>query len=170
MMARGISSYEYVFYMKGSGFVLNLSGNLPALLLACASGVLMAIQGSLNACLSKTIGLLETTFVVNFTGTILITILLFIMGMGKGNLSAWSEAPWYAYLGGVVGVGIIYLVAASIPQVGVANATTAIIVGQVLTAIIIDHCGAFGLERIHYGWNQIIGLLLLVGGAKMLLK
>lgn len=149
---------------------MDLSGNLLPLLLALISGVLMAIQGSLNSALSKTVGLLETTFIVNLTGTILIVVLLFIMKMGKGNLQAWPEAPWYAYLGGVVGVGIIYLVAASIPEVGVANATTAIIVGQVLTAIIIDHFGAFGLERIHYGYNQIIGLLLLVVGAKMLLK
>lgn len=149
---------------------MNISGNLLPLLLALISGVLMAIQGSLNATLSKAVGLLETTFVVNLTGTIILVVLLFVMRMGKGNLYALPEAPWYAYLGGVVGVGIIYLVAASIPKVGVANATTAIIVGQVLTAIIIDHCGGFGLERIHYGYNQIVGLLLLVAGAKMLLK
>lgn len=149
---------------------MDLSGNVLALLLALISGVLMAIQGSLNTALSKVVGLLETTFVVHVTGTIILVVLLFLFRMGKGNLYALPEAPWYAYLGGVIGVGIIYLVAASIPEVGMANATTAIIVGQVLTAIIIDHFGAFGLERISYGWNQILGLVLLVVGAKLLLK
>jgi len=147
-----------------------MSENLLALLLALISGVLMAVQGSLNAALSKVVGLLETTFIVHVTGTIILVVLLFVFRMGKGNLDVLSEAPWYVYLGGVVGVGIIYLVAASIPEVGVANATTAIIIGQVLTAIIIDHFGAFGLEKIAYGWNQIAGLVLLVIGAKLLLK
>lgn len=149
---------------------MDISGNTLALLLAFISGVLMAVQGALNAGLSKVIGLLETTFVVHITGTILIGLLLFGLRMGKGNLSAFAEAPWYVYLGGIVGVGIIYLVAASIPEVGAANATTAIIVGQVLTAILIDHFGAFGLEQSSYGWNQIIGLVLLAIGGKLLLS
>jgi transporter family-2 protein len=149
---------------------LDISGNLMALLLAFVSGVLMAVQGSLNTALSKVVGLLETTFVVHITGAILLVVLLFGLRMGKGNLTALSEAPWYAYLGGVVGVAIIYLVAASIPEVGVANATTAIIIGQVLTAIIIDYFGAFGLEQMSYGWNQILGLLLLAIGGKLLLS
>jgi len=164
--------YTYVkFAFSNKGVVvLNMSGNILALLMALISGVLMAIQGSLNTALSKVIGLLETTFIVHVTGTIILVVLLFVLRMGKGNLYALSEAPWYAYLGGVVGVGIIYLVAASIPEVGVANATTAIIVGQVVTAIVIDHFGAFGLEKMAYGWNQIVGVILLGIGAKLLLK
>lgn len=149
---------------------MKFSGNILALLLAFMSGVLMAVQGSLNTALSKVVGLLETTFIVHVSGTIILVIMMFVLRMGKGNLYALPEAPWYAYLGGVVGVGIIYLVAASIPAVGVANATTAIIIGQVLTAIIIDHFGAFGLDKITYGWNQIAGLILLGIGAKLLLK
>jgi len=158
-----------MFSTKGA-VLLNVSGNLLALSLALISGILMAVQGSLNTALSKAVGLLETTLIVHVTGTIILVILLFVFPMGKGNFYAWSEAPWYAYLGGVVGVGIIYLVAASIPEVGVANATTAIIIGQVLTAIVIDYFGAFGLEKMTCGWNQMIGLVLLVIGAKLLLK
>lgn len=149
---------------------MDISGDTLALLLAFVSGILMAVQGALNSGLSKVIGLLETTFVVHITGTILIMLLLFAMKMGKGNLAAFGDAPWYVYLGGAIGVGIIYLVAASIPKVGAANATTAIIVGQVLTAIIIDHFGMFGLAQISYGWHQILGLILLAIGGKLLLS
>lgn len=140
------------------------------LVLALISGVLMAVQGTMNASLSKAIGLLEATFIVQLTGTALVTILLFLFKMGKGNWYAWQEVPWYSWLGGIIGVAIIYLVAASIPNVGVANATTAIIVGQVLTAIIIDHFGGFGLDRMAFSPQQGIGLVLLAVGAKLLLK
>lgn len=149
---------------------MDLSASMVALMLALASGVFMAVQGSLNAALSKVIGLLETTFVVHLTGTIILFILLFIFRMGKGSLPALTQAPWYSYFGGVLGVMIIYLVAASIPKAGVSSATTAIIVGQVLTAMAIDHFGAFGLEKIPCGWPQLAGLVLLSIGAKLLLK
>lgn len=140
------------------------------LLIAALSGVLMAVQGSLNTALSKAIGLMEMAFVVNVTGALALATTLFVLGLGKGSLSVISTAPWYSILGGVVGVAIIYLVAASIPAVGMCNATTAIIVGQVLTAIIIDYCGAFGLQKYHVGWEQFVGLGLLAVGAKLLMR
>lgn len=147
-----------------------ISNEMLPLILALFSGVLMAVQGSLNTSLSKVTGLLEATFFVHITGTILAAILLFFFKMGKGSIFTWQDAPWYSWLGGIIGVAIIYLVAASIPSVGVANATTAIIVGQVLTAIIIDHFGGFGLERMSCTPLQVLGLVLLAIGAKLLLK
>ncbi|MDT8900886.1 DMT family transporter [Anaeroselena agilis] len=144
--------------------------HLLPLLLALVSGVLMAVQGSLNTALSKTVGLWEATFVVHAVGTLVLLVVLYLLKMGQGDLGALPQAPWYSYLGGVISVFIIYLVAASIPRVGVANATTAIIVGQVLTAVIIDHVGGFGLQKIPCGWNQVAGLALLAVGAKLLLK
>lgn len=148
----------------------NLTGEVMALLLAALSGILMAVQGSINATLSKAIGILESTFIVHVTGTLIVIALLFILRLGKGNFSMYTQAPWYAYLGGAVGVGIIYLVVVSIPKVGVANATTAIIVGQVLAALAIDHFGLFGLQRMPCGWCQLAGMLLLAVGAKLLLR
>lgn len=149
----------------------NLSAEMLALLLALISGVSMALQGSLNAALSKVVGLWETTFVVHVTGTVLVALLLFGLRLGKPQHVFYSsQVPWYLYLGGVIGVLIIYLVMASIPRVGVANATTAIIVGQVLTAVAIDHFGLFGLTEIPCGWNQLLGLGLLAAGAWLLLQ
>lgn len=143
---------------------------MVSLLLAMLSGILMALQGSLNASLSKIIGLLETTFVVHVIGAFILAALLFAFKMGKGDLSLWQGAPWYTYLGGVISVFIIYLVAASIPSIGVCNATTAIIVGQVLTAVAIDYFGLFGLAKAGFAWQQLLGVALLAAGAKLLLK
>jgi transporter family-2 protein len=149
---------------------LDSSLNFIALGLALASGIFMAVQGSLNAVLSKYIGLIETTFLVHAIGTVILIIVLFGLKMDQGNLENYSQAPWYTYLGGVISVLIIYLVAASIPKVGMANATTAIIVGQVLTAILIDHFGGFGLTKSLFSWCDFLGLALLAAGAYLLLK
>lgn len=147
-----------------------MSAKILALLIAAGSGVTMALQGSLNAALGKVIGLLETTFIVHLIGLGVVAVLLFVFSLGSGRLGQFAQAPWYTYLGGALGVLIIYGVVRSIPKVGVAPATTAIILGQVLTASLIDHFGLFGMERLPFTWHWVAGTLLMAAGAWLLLK
>jgi transporter family-2 protein len=138
-------------------------------LLALIAGALMAVQGSLNSALSRISGLLEATFIVHLTGTIAVILLLFVGRLGKGNLASMVHAPWYTWLGGILGVAIIYTVAASIPRLGVATATTFIILAQVSTALLIDYLGLFGLEKAAFTWIKFLGAVLLAIGAKLIL-
>ncbi|MCR3922212.1 MAG: DMT family transporter [Firmicutes bacterium] len=142
---------------------------LIALLLAFIAGIAMAVQGTMNTGLGKIIGLLESTFVVHVIGTLVLLLLLFILRMGRGDLSKIPNAPWYLYLGGVISVIILYTVVASISRVGVATATTAIIVGQVGCALLLDHLGYFGLEKIPFTWCKAGGVALLALGARLML-
>jgi len=141
-----------------------------SLVIASLAGVAMAVQGSINSALGKIIGLWETTFIVHLVGLVLVTFLLFGCKLGDGCWDRFFQAPWYAYLGGVLGVLIIYGVVRSIPQVGVAPATTAIILGQVFTASLVDHFGLFGMQKISFSWYDGLGTLLMAGGAWLLLK
>lgn len=147
-----------------------MSAKLLALILALTSGVAMAVQGTLNAALAKIIGLLEATLLVHLTATVTVLLLLFGFGLGDGELGKLGEVPWYLFLGGLLGVAITYLVVASIPKVGVALATTAIIVGQVSTACLVDHLGLFGMEKYPFTWQRLAGLLLLAAGARLMLN
>ncbi|MEW6661794.1 MAG: DMT family transporter [Bacillota bacterium] len=140
------------------------------MVIALFSGVAMAVQGGINSGLSKIIGLLEATLFVHVSATLLVVVLLFVLQMGHGDLAKLTQAPWYLYLGGVLGVLITYGVIASIPKVGVTLATTAIIVGQVSTAMLIDHLGLFGLEKIAFSWVKLGGLFLLAAGARLMLN
>jgi bacterial/archaeal transporter family-2 protein len=146
-----------------------LGYSLIALLVALLAGLTMALQGSINSLLGKVVGLLEATFVVHLIGTLTVVLCLFLMRWGQGSLSKLTEAPWYSLAGGVLGVIIVYGVVFSIPKLGVAVATTAIIVGQVSTALAIDHFGLFGLERIPFSLVKGAGLLLLAAGARLML-
>lgn len=129
----------------------------------------MAVQGTLNTALSKVTGLLGATFIVYVTGFVLLAALLLVFPPDKG-LSSLLGAPWYTYLGGFLGILIFYGVMRSIPKVGVAPATTAIILGQVLTAGLIDHFGLFGMGRSPFTWQKLAGTLLMAAGAWLLLK
>lgn len=137
--------------------------------IAALSGAAMALQGTFNAALGKALGLWESTLVVHLIGTIVALVILVVVGTGFGNFGKLSQVPWWAYLGGVLSVIIIYAVARSIPQIGVGNATTAIIVAQVSTAILIDCLGVFGMKKIDFQWIDILGIVLLAVGARILL-
>ena len=145
-----------------------MSASLWALLLAGLSGAAMAVQGSWNAILGKVIGLLPATLLVHVIGSLgVLGILVF-----RWDSSSWNklgEAPWFSFLGGLLGVLIVYGVAASIPKVGVANATTAIIAAQITMAVVIDHFGLFGLKAIPFSCWKALGMALLVTGTRLML-
>jgi transporter family-2 protein len=139
--------------------------------IAALAGLLMAVQGSMNSALGKTTGVLEATFVVHAIGAAFALILLLLgLRSASGGLDHWQQAPWWSYLGGLLGVGLTYGVARAIPEAGVAAATTAIIIGQVSTAAFIDHFGLFGLEPIGFDWWKTLGLVFLAAGGYCLLK
>ena len=88
-----------------------------AMSFALTAGIAMAVQGSLNAVLGKYVGQIEATLLVHIIGSAMAGLIV-LFGFGKGNLGKLMEVPWYAYLGGIISVLIIYGVAASIPKVG----------------------------------------------------
>ena len=145
-----------------------MSVRMMFLVLAGLAGAAMALQGSINSVLGKVIGPKQATLVVHAVGAVSAGLLL-LLPVGGGNLGRLPQAPWYTYLGGLLGVLIVYAVVASIPRLGVATATTAIIVGQVGLAAIIDHCGFFGLQKVPFTWVKLGGLALRAAGARLLL-
>lgn len=147
-----------------------MSARILALIIALFSGVAMAVQGGMNSALGKITGLLEATLIVHGTATAVILTTMILLRTGNSNLNRVAQAPWYLLLGGFIGVLITYGVVASIPRVGVSLATTAIIVGQVSAAMLIDHLGMFGLQKIPVTWMQFLGLLLLVAGGRLMLR
>ena len=129
----------------------------------------MAIQGTLNSGLSTKTSLITSTFIVHIIGSFL-AFLALIFSKSPFFSYSWSEIPWYYYLGGVLSVFIIGLVAFSIQKVGVCNATTAIIIGQVAAAVLIDHLGLLGTEKLAWNPWQLLGVVLFAAGAKLLFR
>ncbi|MEN6324814.1 MAG: DMT family transporter [Syntrophomonas sp.] len=137
--------------------------------IAALSGAAMALQGTFNAALGKILGVWESTLLVHIIGTITALLIIIGLGMGIANFNKIDTVPWYAFLGGVLNVLIIYAIVRTIPKIGVGNATTAIIVAQILTAVLIDSLGAFGMKKFEFHYIDLLGIALLAAGAKILL-
>ena len=129
----------------------------------------MAVQGSWNAALGKILGIWQSTLLVHVIGTVTVLIIMLFMGIGFANYAKIGNVPYYALLGGVLNVLIIFAVVKVIPSVGVGNATTAIVVAQVSTAVLIDCLGIFGMKKIDFQYLDILGIVLLAVGARILL-
>jgi bacterial/archaeal transporter family-2 protein len=140
-----------------------------SLIVAAASGVAMAVQGTANSQLSQKTNLWEATFLVHFLGTIIVSVIMLFFGVGSLRFEKWLSVPWYLYIGAVLSVLIVYLVAMSIPKIGVCNATTAIIIGQVTAAVIIDQFGLFGAQKCAWSVSKFLGIALFAAGAKLLI-
>ena len=138
-------------------------------IVAAISGIAMAIQGTINSSLSQKTSLLSATLAVHIIGTLVALVAVFAWRAPLLKYH-WISVPWYLYLGGILSVLIVGLVAVSIPKIGVCNATTAIIIGQVTMAVFIDHFGWFGMARLHWTSSQFIGIALFAAGAKLLFR
>jgi len=135
---------------------------------AALAGAAMALQGTFNAALGKSVGVWSSTLLVHIIGTAT-ALLIMLFSRSWFTLEQLAQAPWYAFLGGLLNVLIIYGVVKTIPLVGVGNATTAIIVAQILTAVLIDNLGAFGMKKYDFQYLDFLGIALLAIGSRILL-
>jgi transporter family-2 protein len=135
-----------------------------AVVASIVGGMLTATQGPTNAMLARPLNSpVNAAFVSFFIGTVVLLGLVFALRI-KPDLQAAAGLPWYAWMGGVYGVGFVCAAAFSAPRLGVATTITLMVGGQLLVSIVLDHFGAFGIEPRPISLGRIAGLALVVLG------
>ena len=127
-----------------------------------AAGIFMSLQGVFNTRLGEKIGLWETNFIVQATGLLFTTIALLLVG--NGSFKNARTAHKIYYLGGIIGVFIIYSVMKGISSLGPTCSIAVILVAQLAAAALINAFGLFGSETIKFGVTKIIGMLVMIIG------
>ena len=129
------------------GVVITVSGSfgegglspLPVVL-AVAAGAGVALQQGVNGRVNLESRDVLATTTQNFaTGTALLLLLMTIQ-WGRGSYSPvpFTGVPWWAWWGGIIGIGFIALAAWAVQHVGVLVFGLALLSGQLLSALIID--------------------------------
>lgn len=139
---------------------------MTGFLYAVVAGAAMSIQGVMNTRLGDKAGVLETNAYVQLTGFVLALIIAWLFG--KGDIRQMTQAPWYAWLGGVLAPVITVTVMLSVGALSPTVAISTILISQLAVAALIDAFGWMGSEQIAFTWKKWAGLGLMTTGVLLL--
>lgn len=134
-----------------------------ALALVILGGVASAAQGLVNAELGHRVGSPAMGAVVNNLGGCLLVLAGLLVARpartGLGVLRR-SGLPWWAYLGGLGGAGIVLVATYVVPVLGVAFFTIAQVAGSSFGGLAVDRAGLAPVGRLALTLPRVTGALL----------
>jgi transporter family-2 protein len=131
------------------------------------AGFFISIQGPINARLRASVESPVLSAAISFLSGGLLLLCIMASGAFGGTgagLRGMLSAPFWAYLGGALGVTFVLGSIVAIPQVGVVVVICSAILGQMAGSYLADTFGWFGVERVPFNPVRLIGIVLLVCG------
>jgi bacterial/archaeal transporter family-2 protein len=142
-----------------AGFLLALAGMI-------AAGVAVATQVPMNARLAASLSDGMMAAAVSFAvGLATLAPLALLRGVPASGVIA--SVPWWAWLGGIFGAFYIWMAVVAVPFLGVLTTMAALILGQMVGALVLDALGAFGLPVNALTWQRVIAVLLVAAGVML---
>lgn len=130
------------------------------IMIAFITGALVILSMVINSSLSKKIGVLQGTLVNYIVGLIGIIVVLLIKYRGIYiPFEHLKSVPWWAYLGGAIGVIVVATSNIIIPKIPTIYSTLLIFIGQLGTGIVIDYLTMNVVSK-----GKIIGSILILLG------
>ena len=129
------------------------------------AGGLIAVQSVLNATLGQRIGNLGSVLVITLSSTILLVAVIFLVPSTSNFRELPGLSEWHLYLGGIMGVAILAASISLVPRIGTTSTLIAMVLGQSIIALGIDHFGLFASPKIEISLARGVGLLLVAVGA-----
>jgi len=127
-------------------------------------GVFLASQAPINAALAKSLGDPVLAACISFgIGFVVLAVLSAVRGSWP-SVSGMAAAPWWSWLGGLLGAFYVAVVIWGVPQLGVVSTVAALIFGQVAAALVLDAVGAFGLPVQAITWQRLLAAGMILGG------
>ncbi|MCC6674935.1 MAG: DMT family transporter, partial [Thermomicrobiales bacterium] len=113
---------------------------------ALMMGLFMAIQPAINLELRRFVGSpAQAAMVSTFVSTI--SLGLFVFGYQRKPWPSFDAAistPWWIWVGGVLGAIYVAVSVVLVSRLGTAFAYSLVVLGQMVTALVVDRFGWFG--------------------------
>ncbi|MBU3191972.1 DMT family transporter [Clostridium bowmanii] len=132
------------------------------IILAVLCGCFTIISMIINSHLAKKIGVLKGTLINYIVGLLSTIVLMLIVNSSlKLYYSSFTKIPWWALLGGMIGVVVVASSNIVLPKIPTIYTTLLIFIGQLFTGILIDYfrVGFVSKGKIIGGFIILIGLL-----------
>lgn len=125
------------------------------------TGIILAIMVSLNGQVSTVAGNYAASVIIHFVGLIGI---IFVLKFTKSKITNLKGLPFYMFTGGFIGILTVLFTNISITGVGVSLNASLSLLGQLVTALIVDHFGFFSMPVVKFDKKKILGLVTIVAG------
>ncbi|NWN87591.1 MAG: DMT family transporter [Micrococcaceae bacterium] len=136
-------------------------------LLGVAIGVLLPNQSAVNNRLRASVSTPWVMAVISFlVGTICLAVLTWAtVGTVSFDATLFITQPWWLWIGGLVGVVGMTTTVLLLPILGALYSTALNLTAQVITTMVIDHFGLFGVDVYRATSWRLTGALVVVGAA-----
>ena len=137
---------------------------LAFLLLAVVAGSALPFQAGINARLATFVGGPIRASAISFAvGTVVLVVVALVATRGVVSTGRLGSVPWWGWLGGAVGAGYVASTVAAAPRLGALNLFAAVIFGQLLCSVVLDHFGVLYKEH-SLSAGRLAGVVLLAAG------
>jgi transporter family-2 protein len=136
-----------------------------AWILGIVAGFGLTVQVGMNSQLRKVLQSANFAALVSFlVGTVALVALVLVLRMPVPERAAFTAVPWWAWLGGLLGA--FYVASSTIvaAELGASTLLGLALLGQLATALVIDHFGWLGLPVNPITWTRLAGVALLGAG------
>lgn len=135
-----------------------------AVITAIVSGALMSIQGVFNEGVTKQTSIWISASFVQLTALLFCIAAWLFTGRESSVSSLFKIENKYMLLGGILGALITYTVIRSMSGLGPAQAVMIIVTAQLVVAYLIELFGLFGVDKVDFQWQKLIGVIISIGG------
>lgn len=135
--------------------------------LAILAGLSGSVQVAVMGRFGSRIGVIEAlTFATAVQLLLSLAILVAARG-GLGHLGSGLRSPAWMWLGGLMGLTVVFAVTFGQPRIGASATIGILIAGQLVMGAVIDRFGLFGVTQIGISPARAAGIVLLGIGAAL---
>ena len=138
-----------------------------AVALAVLAGLAGSVQVAVMGRFGERIGVLEALTFATAVQLVLSLGILLVVRTGVGRLGQAFDAPAWMWLGGVMGLTVVFAITFAQPRIGATATIGFLIAGQLVMGALIDRFGLFGVTQIAISPARAVGIALLGIGAAL---
>lgn len=135
----------------------------PLLLLG---GMAIAAQSAINGTLSIRTDVVTSAWLTNVVASIILLVL--VIFFEPPQAATMFSVPTWQLSGALFGNFSMVAIVIAVPRIGTAATIVAIIAGQIIMGLMVDHFGWFGNTQIVLDYKRIAAIALLAGALFMI--
>src|SRR5688500_20315664 len=134
-------------------------------LFAVAAGAMLPVQFGINSVLARYVdGAARASLVSFVVGALALLAAVLLFFRGVPSVEKAGEAPWWVWVGGLLGAFYVLGSVVTAPRLGAATLVALILAGQAAASLTVDHFGLVGFQENPVTPGRLLGIGLVVLG------